>query len=97
MIIVDIKNVKNKQSRNDNAYLERIGCKVSLMQAPVSGASMILKYHTAHNGTPKTGFLVTSIVTGFEESSTQLIIKTLNSIYVLRKEPSDVHFFDFAT
>lgn len=89
MIIQDIQHASDKQSRQDGRYPQRIGCKVDLCQPPHPGASAIFSYLKDNEGKPKSGYLVTSIVQKYEETSTHIRLITMNSIYLLRKESSD--------
>lgn len=91
MIIQDIQHIQTGQTRNDGHYPQRIGCKVDLCQPPHPGASAIISYLKDNTGKAKSGYLVTSIVNEYEETSTQIVLKTLNSIYIFTKEKDDVY------
>ena len=91
MIIQDIQHIETGQTRQDGHYPQRIGSKVDLCQPPHPGASAIIAYLKDNAGKDKSGYLVTSIVNEYEETSTQIILKTLNSKYVLLKEKGDVY------
>lgn len=85
MIIEDILSVKTGKTRTDGRYPLRIGCTVTPM--PIScGCRMFLDYVADRDGKPKEGVLCTSPVQSTMESDTALIVKTENSIYILRKD-----------
>ena len=95
MIIHDIQYSNTKETREDDAYPQRIGCKVSWAMPPQMGCGMFLAYEKDNSGNPKSGYLATSPIVAFEEYSDRFHITTQNSIYILRKTSLDEDIFEF--
>ena len=85
MIIKDIQYSQNGQTRTDGRYPTRIGCQVNFAMPIEIGQCMWLGYEKDKNGEPKEGYLRTSAVTGTFDTETDIIVETLNSVYVLTK------------
>lgn len=91
MIIKDIQDVQTGQTRIDDSYSRRIGCRGILLYPPQPGTRMIFSYTTDNQGNQKSGHLLTSTITDFQESSREIIVTTINSRYVLTKESVAEH------
>lgn len=85
MKIKDIRHLENNKTRSDDRYPLRIGSTIELLFPPAVDECMCMRYIFDRFGNPKTGFLVTSTVTGVAEMSNEIIVETLNSIYILEK------------
>ena len=85
MKIKNITYVDMNETRTDGRYPLRIGSEVSFFISLNIGVSMVLSYIKDNNGNPKKGVLVTSAVKDIEETDTEIVVKTKNSIYYLEK------------
>lgn len=91
MIIKDIQDIQTGQTRAEDCYSRRIGCRGILLYPPQPGTRMVFSYTTDNQGNQKSGCLLTSTITGFQENSREIIVTTLNSRYVLIKESVAEH------
>lgn len=85
MKIKDIKYVGTNETRTDGRYPLRIGSTVDFYMKPDIGYPMFLSYITDNQGNAKEGILRTSLVENISETNTEIIIKTLNSIYYFER------------
>lgn len=87
MIHYVIKDIQHPDgsTRQDGAYPTRIGCTVAVEYPPEFGSRYIMDYLKDKQGAPKAGALWTSMVIDWTQTHSGLIIKTLNSIYVLEE------------
>lgn len=83
MKIIDIKKLGTGETRTDGRYPSRIGCTVELEFEPSIGECMYLIYLKDNVGNDKSGILRTSLVQNIERNGQQLIVTTLNSIFIL--------------
>ena len=85
MKIKDIRNKITNETRTDGRYPLRIGSEIELIEKPEIDFCLWWRYVTDNQGNPKSGTLRTSLVTKIEETATELIVHTINSIYVFEK------------
>lgn len=85
MKIKNITYVDTNETRTDGRYPLRIGSEVNFFSPLMIGASVALSYVKDNEGNPKEGYLVTSTVNDVEETDTEIVVKTRNSIYHLEK------------
>lgn len=85
MKIKDIQFVGTNETRTDGRYPLRIGSTVEFYMIPVPGISMVLLYVSDNQGNPKEGYLRTSTVIDVDQTDTEIIVTTRNSIYVFEK------------
>lgn len=83
--IIDIKDKKNNKTRIDDRYPQRIGSIVNFYLKPLVGSSCCINYLFDNQGEEKSGTLITSIVTNISSNKNEIIIDTLNSIYILKE------------
>ena len=83
-VIKDIQHL-NGETRQDGAYPARIGCTIAVEYPPEFGSRYIMDYIKDNQDNPKSGAIWTSRITDWRETHTGLMIKTLNSIYVLEE------------
>ena len=86
MKIKNITYVETNETRTDGRYPIRIGSEVNFaFYEPTIGNVMCLEYVKDNKGNPKEGLLRTSIVHDVIETETEIIVKTINSIYYFEK------------
>lgn len=86
MKIKNITYVETNETRTDGRYPIRIGSEVNFaFYEPTIGNVMYLEYVKDNEGNPKEGLLRTSIVHDVIETETEIIVKTINSIYYFEK------------
>ena len=85
MKIKNITYVDTNETRTDGRYPLRIGSEVNFFSPLILDTSMAFSYVKDNQGNPKSGILVTSTVKDIEETDTEIIVKTRNSIYYLEK------------
>lgn len=95
MIIDNIIDINSRQTRTDDLYPQRIGCRVKFLFPPHPNTCMFLSYMTDNCGNAKSGCIRTSPVKQFVETRDCFVIDTVNSRYILLKEPGDNDVFDF--
>ena len=83
--IIDIKYRKTNETRTDGRYPLRIGSTIVFYIRPCAGVVALLNYITDNEGNKKNGVIRTSTVTDIFEENNQMIIETLNSIYILEE------------
>ena len=85
MKILDIKSVETNETRTDGRYPLRIGSTVNFYMKPVPGVPMVLDYVSDNQGNPKSGYLRTSRVVDVTESTHEVVVTTVNSIYYFER------------
>lgn len=86
MKIKNITYVETNETRTDGRYPIRIGSEVEFaFYEPTVGDVMYLEYIKDNEGNPKEGMLRTSNVRSIEETESEIIVETKNSIYYFEK------------